>query len=493
MSQVQPPLLPAVRRRRSNRIALALVVVVLGVPLAAFLAWRLNLANDIRALEKKIRDAGEPLTLAELAASRPAVPDEENAAVALLDLWEEEDPAYWKSWRVGEHPITALRSEPISTQLLMRTAQGVVLRPLPWTEEQIIEARKLMARTEDRRRRVFHAVQRRVVEFPVRYADGYEALLPHLSQIRDELLLWRVEAQLAVVDDDVDSALDAVSVMANLSSLLRNEPFLISQLHRANGSGQLLDVVKQLLAQTQPSVGQLAILSEELESLELDEAYHFSLLAERAASLSVFSLRVIDLDSLGAGGGRESARGGLLGGLRIEGFPVGWTGYFALDRHFLLSNYGTAIMTAQNETAEANLAAATLLRAAAHQARTKPYKLISGMMLPGVAKAGDRFAQFEARRRCALAALAVERFRRAHDGKLPAALDALPGYAPEGLWLDPFDNQPLRYRVTPDGYRIYSLGPDQADQQGARQQESDDREAYDVVFAVERPAEPQAE
>jgi hypothetical protein len=58
MSKVQPPLLPAVRRRRSNRIALALLVVVLGVPLAVFLTWRLSLANDIRALEQKIRDAG---------------------------------------------------------------------------------------------------------------------------------------------------------------------------------------------------------------------------------------------------------------------------------------------------------------------------------------------------------------------------------------------------------------------------------------------------
>jgi hypothetical protein len=115
------------------------------------------------------------------------------------------------------------------------------------------------------------------------------------------------------------------------------------------------------------------------------------------------------------------------------------------------------------------------------------------MMLPSVAIAGFKFVEFEARRRCALAALAVDRFRRAHDGTLPASLEVLPGYAPECLWLDPFNNQPLRYRITPEGYRIYSLGPDQIDQQGTRRTDSDDREAYDVVFAVERPSESPAE
>ncbi|HJT32299.1 MAG TPA: hypothetical protein VJ783_09675 [Pirellulales bacterium] len=62
-------------------------------------------------------------------------------------------------------------------------------------------------------------------------------------------------------------------------------------------------------------------------------------------------------------------------------------------------------------------------------------------------------------------AVAIERFRLRH-AKLPESLDALvPEFLPE-VPLDPFDGQPLRYRVDEAAYKVYSVGPDETDQDG---------------------------
>jgi hypothetical protein len=64
-----------------------------------------------------------------------------------------------------------------------------------------------------------------------------------------------------------------------------------------------------------------------------------------------------------------------------------------------------------------------------------------------------RFANLQERRAligCAVAGLAAERYRLLHD-RWPNQLDDMPA--------DPYDGKPLRYRKTPDGIVIYSIGP----------------------------------
>jgi hypothetical protein len=63
-------------------------------------------------------------------------------------------------------------------------------------------------------------------------------------------------------------------------------------------------------------------------------------------------------------------------------------------------------------------------------------------------------------------AVAIERYRAAHDAALPSALtDLVPQYlaaVPE----DPITGQPLRYRATAEAYMVYSVGPDGTDDGG---------------------------
>jgi hypothetical protein len=72
-----------------------------------------------------------------------------------------------------------------------------------------------------------------------------------------------------------------------------------------------------------------------------------------------------------------------------------------------------------------------------------------------------------ARRRTAVAVIAVERFRRTHMGQPPASLDALiPEYL-HSVPQDPFDGAPLKYRADADTYIVYSVDVNRADDGGA--------------------------
>lgn len=72
-----------------------------------------------------------------------------------------------------------------------------------------------------------------------------------------------------------------------------------------------------------------------------------------------------------------------------------------------------------------------------------------------------------ARRRTAVAVMAVERFRRGHMGHPPASLDALVPEYLRSVPQDPFDGAPLKYRVDADTYIVYSVDVNRTDDGGA--------------------------
>lgn len=84
-------------------------------------------------------------------------------------------------------------------------------------------------------------------------------------------------------------------------------------------------------------------------------------------------------------------------------------------------------------------------------------------------------------------ALAIERWRLAHNGRLPDSLtDLVPGYLPT-IPLDPFDEKPLRYKKSAQGYVVYSIGPDLIDDGGKeRTYPAKESDHYDIVFSIAR-------
>lgn len=70
--------------------------------------------------------------------------------------------------------------------------------------------------------------------------------------------------------------------------------------------------------------------------------------------------------------------------------------------------------------------------------------------------------------RTSAAAVAVERYRLAHDGAMPSTLDAVvPTLLPK-VPIDPFSGAPLKYKTGADGHVVYSFGTNQKDDGGTQ-------------------------
>jgi hypothetical protein len=85
--------------------------------------------------------------------------------------------------------------------------------------------------------------------------------------------------------------------------------------------------------------------------------------------------------------------------------------------------------------------------------------------------------------RCALVALAAERYRRQHAAWPRSLADLAPHYL-KAVPLDPFDGKPLRYRRTDTGAVVYSIGEDAHDDGGDFNRPPNGGAPRDIVFTL---------
>jgi hypothetical protein len=160
------------------------------------------------------------------------------------------------------------------------------------------------------------------------------------------------------------------------------------------------------------------------------------------------------------------------------------TGILHKDKTFYLDVMATNMAAAEAPFPE-RLALAQQANAAA---LSPPSKLLifSRILLPSLAKAIQRDAEHTARIRTSQTAIAVERFRLAHSGNLPASLnDLVPAYL-SSVPCDPFDDQPLRYRRLAPGWVVYSIGSDMRDDGGIEGDPNNPTSAKDITFTIQR-------
>jgi hypothetical protein len=111
-------------------------------------------------------------------------------------------------------------------------------------------------------------------------------------------------------------------------------------------------------------------------------------------------------------------------------------------------------------------------------------RLLNNSWLTGYTNLVSREAKCLACFRLAMTAVALEQFRAA-SGKYPATLNELtPNYL-DAAPADPFDGQPLRYRLQGAGYLLYSIGQDLKDDGGKRMHGTEF--LGDIVFSVTTP------
>lgn len=113
------------------------------------------------------------------------------------------------------------------------------------------------------------------------------------------------------------------------------------------------------------------------------------------------------------------------------------------------------------------------------QAKPGASNILAIILMPVYDSIGKSVANVEAQTRCTSALIAALQIK-ARTGALPTSIAQIPG-----TWTDPFSGRPLLVRSQPGGIRIYSVGPNGADDGGFRMHErkTGDPTSWDIVAA----------
>ncbi len=483
-----PPLRP--NRGGFPRVVL-LCLAAAALPFLGLIVWhvscRVSNASAVRRLETAARQRGEPLTVADLATNRPSVSDSENAATALMDLWAEEDPDLWRAFRSGQRPLPEPRRREYDPNLPILGAKA---RAVSKTEPLSAEARGAAETWRAERRAHAEAARAALARphcrFPVDLEETFAAPLPYLSPLRAEASAFQLESLLALEEGNVDQAIASLFDAARAGNALKEEPLVICQLVRLACLTIALNGAERVLCRRELSPAQLGRTQALLEMLESRGAARRAFMGERVMALSVFHAPGKVLAAAGTEGAPPEGFDHQAQALRLGMGVMEAIGLAAADRRLMLEAFEPAITLADDDTPAAIQQTSQALDRAVEKARRFPPKMFTGLLLPALGKTRVKFAVLEARRRGGLAALAVERYRAAQHGALPATLSDLTPQFLGRVPNDPFDTQPLRFKALAKGYVIYSVGSDGNDNEGRERPPKGTGQDYDETFTVAR-------
>jgi hypothetical protein len=299
--------------------------------------------------------------------------------------------------------------------------------------------------------------------FPISYSvDGISTKMLQIADLGavgpgmlQPLLFARIHG------GDASGALTACHALLNLGRSLGDEPFMVSQGIRQHRVGEAIRGVQRLLGQCEVPEVELAAFQAALGQ-EVDyDPWEIGLRGERAMmfraleaaqrrEVNSFALRVLANSPRRSATALEQVRDWLDERVGQDTRPAAAWSLRYCNRLLQAARLPWPGRRAAIETIEAELA---------------PAPELVGYLVMRVHEAAGHFQSTQARGRCAVAALAAERYRLRH-GTWPESLAALVPELLPAVSADPFDGRPLRYRKLADGVVIYSVAEDGTDDGG---------------------------
>ena len=179
-------------------------------------------ASTLEEELQKLRDAGIPTTLKELAP--PEIPDSENAALVyqkVFDLMEK-----------NKDDIETLKSMYYSRPTEHTSRYSNIPEWSKWSDEQ----KKLFPSLIEKNREIFSLLKKATsmpkCRFPIEYKKGPAISVPHLSKLRNCAYLLAIKATIEVKRGKTEDALNICLIGLKLAKSLSNEPSFLSQLVR---------------------------------------------------------------------------------------------------------------------------------------------------------------------------------------------------------------------------------------------------------------------
>ena len=336
---------------------------------------------------------------------------------------------------------------------------------------------------------ITEAARRPRAQYDLRYADGPNALLPHLAIHKSMAGKLRTRSAARVAAGDTAGAAEDIDTILRLAELTGEDPVLIGYLVRVAIQSSAFSAFWDGTSQHAWSDAQLAAFQRRFEGLKQRDSLVQAFRGERLFGKTCFELmregrlNPETLDAMDGGG---------------DGFSGG-----AMPKAWLLQNqaYHSRVMdqvvdALQRCDPERGIAAKgsiweteridqTVFDTA--NRRFHPYRILTHMLLPSLAKVHAKADRSLTTSRLAITVAALERHRLA-TGTYPKSLDDLVPRFLVAVPLDPMDGQPLRYRLNADGtFTLYGVGTNHADDNGVF--ESQQGQDLDWVWPPNHPTE----
>jgi hypothetical protein len=419
--------------RRRRRL---IVIVFILLPLAIHAVWDQLESTLLARAIRDLRGRGEPVNVAARRAALPTSEQRQSAALyaAAADLVRHlaRDDGYRMTRKDVENPATDPRLDAAELQAYLSRAQPAL---------------DLLASAT-----------------PLDF-NGFGSIAPELHENQSSLeglsAVNNLQADILSAEGEGERAADVLVRSARLQRTLT------IVFYRSLARARLFGSLRLLLGRASPSDAALQRLQAAIETWPDDDGLYSELQTERAELLGAYWPH--PADGSWALRPQQAFRGGA--GQTITFVAVRPVLTHAMRRQF--GPFEEALAVAR-EPWPAKLDSARALAQKYDVDLTRPPSnrgLVRQIADPSfgvwqlayaLPPAGSNLAM----RRTSIAALAIERFRRANAGQPPRSLeDLVPAYL-AAVPLDPFDGNPLKYKADAGGYVIYSVDRNRADDGG---------------------------
>ena len=392
----------------------------------------------------------------EMQADCPAIPPEQNSAIVLARIREflPDD---------GKDRLGVKRAD--GSEFFTDIPEN----QLPGEEDGRLLAKLL----EDQREAV--RLARPLAEMPrgqhdVQIEDNpLHTRIPHTYGTRSVCRLLALEAESHLLNGDSREALRCVRGILHAGASLRDDPSLISQLVRIAGRSMAVKTVGRVLALSEPTAG-LAELQEQLDRERKEDLMRVAIRGERAFQHRLYcnieSDKLPLFDAMDVDGPRRKKG-------TLDGFHAWRYQPHVPFNHAITLQICNRALEANGRPWHERLGAMERIPLAAGQVDLNRIELpayereivLVQMFFPPLIKTVESAARDQARLRCAMVAVACERYR-IRQNHWPHALEEIPRDLLAELPTDPYDGLPLRRKQTDDGLIVYSVGPNLLDNRG---------------------------
>jgi hypothetical protein len=472
-------------RKRTARILTGLGIAVVAVSLIYAIAVAVS-AVRLRQAYAALEKDGRPMRAADIIP--PEVPDTENAALLYESaaLLLKGQPAGKRSLleRLGDIS-GSLRQEPTEPEMIAKRQQ------------ELAEFRQLIQ--QDVVSQALSIIQQGTHRPACRFERAYDRGLPmnpYLGDLRHLIFILWAKARLEAEAGQPTLAWELAQTQLKFADALRQEPVFISQVLRMGMIQGSCATIQRLCEALTPDEQQSQTLSDLLGAL--DDIRPLMLAADGERLLVgewAFSLPKNELNKALWDWTSNAGHGARLTKHLFDVTRSGPNEHVSEVLHRIwfirttfkpafLADHATYLRLANENTRLIGRPYSSEERQHSDEecSRITKHHVLTNILMPALGAIREAHCRATAMMRITRAGLALLQYKQAH-GAFPSTLDAI---ALANL-SDPFSEKPLLYRVEGDGFVVYSVGPDQKDNNGATPQRPGQKTDCDIVWRYPNP------